>query len=164
MKKLAALLLVMCMPACAIGKLQDAAEALEEAEEKIHNLAVAECMSKCSEEARDCFDQANGVCVDDCEVSHESCMAKQDSCIMEANEACSVYDNSHDYFSCMIQYQRACDGDCDQKMSDCSQGCGDMLSDCFFKEDSALEGDVAYSQCVSNCVDEMERTLKEIDL
>jgi len=148
---------------CAIGELESAAKALEKAEKQIDELDIAECMSSCSDGASACFDRANGTCIDACEISFSLCEDQEESCKDDAHDSCRHLDSS-DYYDCMDSFDEECDFDCDGAMSDCGQECGDQLAECFFEDMQTHNTDPAYSQCVTSCVDEMERTLKDIDL
>ncbi len=149
---------------CAIGKLTDAVDALEAAETQIDKLHVAECMGECSEAARTCTDEANHTCIDVCEVVNNTCKDEVDACEDAANVTCSIYTASL-YYDCMDALKEQCDKDCDQEMSDCGQTCGDQLIDCLFEnEEAIIEDNPNFSGCVADCVEEMQDTLKDIDL
>jgi hypothetical protein len=149
-------------PACALGKISDAAEALEEAEKKIGELAISECMDTCAGKAQECFDSANGECIDLCEKENDACLLETDNCLDAANSSCSAYHDSQ-YYNCMDIADNACFKDCDGKMSDCGQACGNELNKCLFAETNVTTTQEAYSECVSDCVGELEDTLQEIE-
>ena len=149
------------LSSCAIGKLEDAAEQLEEVKNKIGELAVAECLNQCSAEARECFDKANNECVNTCEDSYDVCDAQEDVCLDAANTTCSGYEGAA-YYNCMDILREQCAGDCDQKFSDCGQGCANQVKDCLFQGEDASSGP-AFSQCMTNCIEEIEDTLQEFD-
>ncbi len=163
MKYLIWVLVVISFSACAIGKLEDAADALEKAEIAIGDLNVAECISACDPAAKACFDNANITCVNNCEFSDSSCRLYEDSCLDLANDVCAIYNDSS-YYDCMDAARDDCDQNCEKKFSDCTQDCGNILKECLFGEDNDLIADSGFSQCVADCIKEMEDTLKDIKM
>lgn len=162
MNKFVAFWLVLALPACAIGKLTDAAEALDEAEKQIDKLDISGCMDTCSDLADVCLDDANGPCVDTCEEEEDGCVLIEDSCFNQQKVSCAYLEGPA-YTSCVSEARDYCDRDCDGVSGDCIQECGEQAQDCLVGGD-ALTGEVPFSDCMSNCIDDMENTLKDIDL
>ncbi len=161
MRKLAAICLLLTIPSCAIGKLEDAAEALEEAEKTLDELDIAGCMDTCSAAAETCLEEANGPCVDACEFEEDVCSSQEDTCIDQQKTSCAYLDGPA-YTQCMENVYDTCDMCCDDISSDCNQDCGEQAQDCLFGEPA--DGSQNYSDCVAACIKELEDDLKGIDL
>jgi hypothetical protein len=154
-RKLVACALFVLAPACALGSLEDT---LSDVADKIDNLHMAECMDTCSDKANVCLYGTNK-CIDTCESDYKSCAEEVQSCKNSANVECTSYTGSQ-YYSCISLYNIACNVDCGEEASTCGHTCGAMLAECLFSS----ENSGAYSQCVSDCVKEMEDALKGISI
>jgi len=154
MRKLAAICLLLTIPGCAIGKLEDAAEALEEAEKTLNELDIAGCMDTCSAATEICIEEANGPCIDTCE-------AEEDVCVDQQKASCAYLEDPS-YTQCMEGVYDNCDLCCDDVAGDCVQDCGNQAQDCLFGD--LPDGSQNYSDCVALCIKEIEDDLKGIDL
>lgn len=164
MKKFAAIWLLLAMPACAIGKLQDAAEALDQAEKELDELDISGCMDVCSDLADTCLDEANGTCIDTCEEEEDGCKLTEDNCFDTQQTSCSSLTGPA-YTTCIEKARDYCYLDCGGAEGDCIQVCGEQAQDCLVGgSDEATDAPVPFADCMSNCIDEMENTLKDIDL
>lgn len=150
MKKIAIVWLALLVSGCAFGKLEDAANEIEETLDDLH---TAECMRACTDTAEVCLDEANLTCVDGCEVLESNCDADEKDCVDTNKTACANL-SGPSYTNCMDQVRTSCDGDCNGKTSDCNQGCAELAQDCLTTDQN----------CVADCVQELEDSLGGISL
>jgi hypothetical protein len=147
---------------CAIGKLEDAADALEEAEKTLDQLDIAGCMDVCSDLAKDCLEDANGTCVDQCEVEEDTCEGAVEYCSDSQKAACTNLSGPA-YYSCVDAANEYCEQDCDGDAGDCIQACGEEAQECLVGDDN-LDVQPNFSDCMTSCIKELEDDLKGIDL
>ncbi|KKM93275.1 hypothetical protein LCGC14_1210120 [marine sediment metagenome] len=166
MKKFVAVwLLLAFLPGCsAIERLQDAAEALDAAEKQLDSMDISGCMDVCSEEAEICLDEANGPCVDDCELDENECDLEEEACVDTQKTACA-YLSDMAYSDCMDTVRDNCSQDCDDISGDCVQECSERAQTCLVGGEMTVGPVIVpFADCMSNCIQELEDILQDIDL
>lgn len=161
MKKLITIFSILMASSCsAIGDLQDAADALNEAEKTLDQLDMSGCMEGCSNEASDCLEVANGSCVDVCEIKRDACDSSEKQCWDKQQVNCLGYSGS-EYNVCMSSVYEYCDQDCGGLSGDCLQACGADAQTCLV---GGSNNEPNFSACMTSCIKELEDDLKGIDL
>jgi hypothetical protein len=135
MKKLSILIMAF-LPACAYGAMLD--DAVNEVEGAIDNLNASQCIEECG--------SGMSVCLDQCDVAGDQCEAEVDACMAKAETECSFLPE-YQVSDCLNAEYDLCDNGCDDLEEMCEETCGDVGV-----------------QCISDCVEEMEAELKNIDL
>jgi len=148
MKRLVFAWLLIALPSCAFGKIDDA---INEIETTLNDLHTAECIRTCTDVAELCLDEANDVCIDACEVEEEACDNAEAECFDYEQLSCTNLTGPA-YTTCIETARETCDQDCNKQSSDCNQVCGDDAQECLTTD--------AY--CVADCVQELEDSLKGI--
>lgn len=148
--KLLLIWLVSLLPACALGRIDDA---IDQFESTLDDLHTGPCIRECTKVGKVCFESASTMCVDECEVEDNKCDEDETACWIAEQYLCSQGSDNL-YPSCIAAAQEKCDFGCNQADSDCKQVCGEEAANC-------LSDNI---ECIAVCVDELENSLKEIDI
>lgn len=160
MKKLLVLTVgVCCTIGCAaVSELEDAADALEEAEKQLDKLDISGCIAVCEDLAEDCLDEVNTFCVDNCEYDKKTCDVTEDNCYDGQKAFCEdLY--GPEYTDCIENAKDHCYLGCNDVASNCYQGCSEQAQQCLV----GGEGE-NFSSCMSSCIEALENELQNIDL
>ena len=135
---------------CALGLVDDVQNTLDDIETTLDDLHTADCIRACTSVGEICLDYANGQCVDRCEDNKLDCNSEYDACYTDAEASCEYLFNAD---QCMDEHLADCP-DCDAEEGDCKQACGDVAQECLTNN----------ANCVADCVQELEDSLKSIQL
>ena len=131
-------------PACAYGAMLE--DAVDKVEGAIDNLDASQCIQECKDGTPDVPGSGMKACRDECDLTGQQCDDEVDACEEQAKAECNSLPDEQVAESLDAEYE-LCDQGCDDLEEMCEETCGNVGV-----------------QCISDCVEEMEANLKDIDL
>ena len=144
MRKLSILMMASFLAACAYGEMLD--NAVDEVEGAIDNLDASQCIQECNDGLPGVPGSGMKACRNQCDANGDQCDAEVDACMDEADIECG-YLPEEQVSDCLDAEYELCDQGCEDTEEMCEETCGDVGV-----------------QCISDCLEEMEAELKDIDL
>lgn len=144
MKYLPFLAFISLIPACALGRVEDG---IEKVNQTIDDIAIAECADTCFDDGQ----AGNGFtsmveCQDTCDLEADGCTLAEDACFDNKIPQCDNLETS-DYFYCRDEVVTSCSLSCDETEEDCFRECGNQATECF-----------------NGCLEQLQAELKEINI